>query len=137
MDLQAAFRARLLTNTTFAGLVTKVAWGGVPEKTSLPYIRLTKSSAGREWTHEGPNPLVNPRVQIDVFAASERDLGPIAAALQDEMERLTPVDAGGWTFLPPGVIELDEWPGVDDMNGGGQAYRVIHDYRFYAQPTGA
>lgn len=137
MDLQAAFRARLLANGTFAGLVTKVAWGGIPQTTALPYIRLTKSGAGREWTHAGPNPLVRPRVQIDVFAANERSLGPIAEALQAEMERLDTVTAGGWAFLPPGLIEIDEWTGDEDLTGGGRAYRLIHEYTFYAQPEGA
>lgn len=135
MDLQAAYRARLLANATLAGLVTKVAWGGLPQKTLLSYLRLTKAGAGRAWTYAGADPSVSPRVQIDIYSEFERDLGPIATALQAEMERSDRVTIGGWTFYPPGFIENDVWSGPEDMTGGGQAYRAMHEYTFWAAPA--
>lgn len=135
MDLQGAFRARLLANATLAGLVTKVAWGGLPQLTVLPYLRLTKAAPGRAWTHEGPDPLINPRVQVEIYAAAEKDLGPIAAALQGEMERLDRTTAAGWLFLPPATILTDLWSGAEDLEGGGVAYRATHDYSFWAAPV--
>lgn len=135
MDLQAAFRARLLGNSAIAALTTKIAWGGLPQSATLPYVRLTKAGPGREWTHEGPIPLVNPRVQIDVFGANAAQASALAAAIQAEMERLDPVTAGGWEFLPPGMIALDRGPDVEDMAGGGQTHRIMHDYSFWAQPA--
>lgn len=135
MNLQEAYRARLLANATLAGLVTKIAWGGLPQKTLLPYLRLAKAGAGRAWTHSGPDATVSPRVQIDIYAANERDLIPITEALQAEMERLDRTTAGGWTFYPPGLIENDIWPGAEDMTGGGTAYRAIHEYTLWAAPA--
>lgn len=135
MTLPGAFRARLLANAPLAGLVSKIAWGGLPQSTALSYMRLTKVSPGREWTHEGPIALVNPRVQIDVWASTDVGAQAIADALQAEMERLTPVTVGGWTFRPPGMILLDNGPEVEDLAGGTSAYRIIHDYRFWAQPA--
>lgn len=135
MDLAAAFRARLLANGTITSQASKIAWGGVPQSTTLPYIRLTKVGAGREWTHEGPIALVNPRVQIDVFGKDAAQASALAAAIQAEMERLTQVVAGGWRFFPPGVIDMDRGPDVEDMAGGGQTHRIMHGYSFWAQPA--
>ena len=135
MDLQGAYRARLLANGALAGLVTKIAWGGLPQATVLSYLRLTKAGAGRSWTHSGPDPLVNPRVQVDVYAATEAALGPIGAALQGEMERLDRVTVGGWQFLPPGIIINEIWQGPEDLIGGGTAYRLIHEYSLWASPA--
>jgi hypothetical protein len=136
MDLQSAFRARLKANATITALVgTRVDWGDRPSSSALPAIVLTKVSPGREWTHGGPDPLVNPRVQIDIFGASTAQISPIASALQSEMEREDDVTVGGWTFHPPGMLQIDQWPGPEDLIGGGKAYRIIQDYSFWARPS--
>jgi hypothetical protein len=136
MDLQAALRARLKAvaalNTPTGG---RIDWGTRPVNTGLPALVLTKVAPGQEWTHEGPNALVRPWVQVDIWAASGLDAATLAGALQAEMQRLDPVTVGGWLFLPPGTLENDQWPGPEDLDGGGRAHRVIHEYRFYAQPA--
>lgn len=135
MDLQAAFRARLKAvsglNTPTAG---RIEWGGVSSGSPRPYLRLTKVFPGREWTHDGPNPLVNPRVQIDIIAETGAKAGVLAAVLQAEMERLDEVTVGGWTFVPPALLQIENGPEPEDLNGGGQAYRILHDYSFFAHP---
>lgn len=135
MTLPGALRARLLANATLAGLVSKMAWGGLPQGSTLPYVRLTKVAPGQEWTHEGPITLVNPRVQIDAWAATDVAAQAIADALQAEMQRLTPVTIGGWTFYPPGWLQSDTGPDVEDLTGGGKGYKVMHDYSFWAKPA--
>lgn len=135
MDLRGALRARLLANATISGLVTKVAWGGLPEKTTLPYIRLTKAAPGQDWTHEGPDPLERPWVQIDIYAGLTANIGTIADAVQAEMQRLTDTTIGGWTFKPPASLVSDQGPEVEDLTCGGQGLRVTHDYRFWACPA--
>jgi len=119
MDLQAALRTRLKAAAGLTGIV--IEWGGVPQLTALPYLRLTKVSPGREWTHDGPDALVNPWVQIDIFAASNASAATLSAAVQAEMERLTDTTIGGWTFKPPGILVGDQWPGPEDLSGSGQA----------------
>lgn len=133
MDLQAALRARLKAATGLT--TTKIEWGDVPQLSALPYLRLTKVSPGREWTHDGPDALVNPWVQIDIFAASNASAATLSAAVQAEMERLTDTTVSGWIFKPPGMLVGDQWPGPEDLSGGGKAYRVTHDYRFWARPA--
>lgn len=135
MTLPGALRARLLANATFAGLINKIAWGGLPQGTTLPYVKLTKVAPGRDWTHEGPIALVNPHAQIDIWAATDVAAQAIADALQAEMERLTRITVGGWEFLPPALLEGDRGPDVEDLTGGGKAYRIMHDYSFWARPS--
>jgi hypothetical protein len=136
VDLQLAFRARLKANSTLSELAgTRMDWGGVPQGSALPYIRLTKVAPGRDWTHDGPNPLVNPRVQLEFYGATAKQAADLAAAAQAEMERLDEVTVEGWTFLPPGQIEIEQGPEPDDLPGGITVYRLMHDYSFFAQPA--
>lgn len=135
MDLQGAFRARLLANATIAAHVTKIAWGGLPQKTALPYLRLTKAATGQEWTHDGPDPLLHPWVQIDIFAAPSSEVGVIVRAIEAEMQRLDNVTIEGWSFLPPGIVVRDFGPELQELPGGGQAFLISQDYRFWAVPA--
>jgi len=134
MDLQAAFRARLLANSTIASLTGgRVSWGGRPQSAALPAVVLTKAAPGQDWTHGGTDGLVRPWVQIDIWSATQPSGAAIAAAVQAEMERLDATTVEGWTFAAPGQIVGEQWPGPEDLVGGGTAYRIIHDYRFWAR----
>ena len=136
MDLQAAFRARLLADATINTLTGgRVSWGGRPQGSALPAIVLTKAAPGRDWTFNGPDALVQPWVQIDVWSATQPSGAAVVAAVQAEMERLDNVTAGGWKFQPPGFLVNDQWPGPEDLPSGGIAYRVSQDYRFWASPV--
>lgn len=133
MDLQGAFRARLLANATIASASGgKIAWD---ERTGPKAIALYKVAPGRAWTHEGPNPLIQPRVQIDCYGGTRGEAQASADAVQAEMERLDAVIVGGWTFLPPAFLNLDISREPQDLPGGGKAYLVTQDYSFWAQPA--
>jgi hypothetical protein len=133
VDLAAAFRARLLANSTIATLTGgKIAWD---ERTGMPAIVLTKVGPGRSWTHDGPNDLIQPRVQVDCYGGTRAEAQNIANAVQAEMERLDSTTAGGWTFMPPGELNVDLSREPDDLPGGGKAYLVTQDYTFWAQPA--
>ena len=133
MDIEGAFRARLLANTTINTLSGgKVAWD---ERTGLPGIALSKVAPGRSWTLEGPNELIQPRVQIDCFGDTRANAQALANAVQAEMERLDATTLGGWAFLPPGIINVDLSRTPEDLAGGGKVYLVTQDYSFWAQPA--
>lgn len=133
MNLPDAFRARLLANATIAATSGgKVAWD---ERMGPKAIALYKVAPGRAWTHDGPNPLLQPRVQIDCYGSTGSEAQANADAVQAEMERLDAVTIGGWTFLPPGQINVDISREPQDLPGGGKAYLVTHDYTFWAQPA--
>ena len=133
MNLGDAFRARLLANATInSASGGKIAWD---DRTGLPALVLTKVAPGREWTHAGPDALVNPRVQIDSYGSTRPQALALADAVQAEMERLDAVTAGGWVFTPPAFIENDLSRGAQDLPGGGKAYLITHDYTFRAKPA--
>lgn len=133
MSLQTALRARLLANSTVATASgSKIAWD---ERTGLPAAVLSKVAPGRGWTHEGPNPLVQPRVQIDSYGSTRAQAQALADAVQAEMERTDSVTAGGWTFHPPAILNVDLSRTPEDLPGGGKAYLVTQDYTFWAQPA--
>lgn len=134
-DLQSALRSRLKANTSIAAVVNEIAWGGIPEKTALPYVRLTKVATEQSWTHSGPDRLVSPWVQIEVMADNLPAVGQIIELVQSEMQRLDEVTFGGWIFLPPARLSSDLWSEPEDVKGGITAYRASQDYQFYAQPA--
>jgi hypothetical protein len=136
MHLRGALRARLLANATVSSLSGgRVYWGGRPQASSLPALVLTKAGNVEIWTHDGLNALIQPRVQIDAFASTSDAAENLIEAVKAEMQRLDAVTAGGWTFMPPAFlnIEIDHEP--DDLDGGGRAYLISHDYSFWAQPA--
>jgi hypothetical protein len=136
MDLQAALRARLVADAAIASVVgQRVYWGIRPQGTPLPAIVLTKVAPGQEWTHAGPDTMVNPWVQIDVYADNYPSAGGVIDAVQAEMQRLDRVEIEAWEFVPPAVLTNEQWPGVEGLPEGGLAHRVTQDYRFWAQPA--
>lgn len=136
MDLQGAFRARLLANGGLSSASGgRITWGSRPQAAALPAVVLTKVAPGRGWTHDGPDPLVNPWLQVDFWGKTQAEVAALSAVFQTEMEWPTEVTAGGWIFLPPGLLVSEQWPGPEDLEGGGQAYRIIQDYRFWARPA--
>lgn len=135
MELQDAFRSRLLAAGALTALVDdRVHWGKRPQNGALPALVLTKVAPGQDWTHDGPDSLVNPWVQIDVYGASLPSVSSVASALQAEMQRIDIVNVEGWKFLPPATLEGDQWPEAQDLAKGGSSYRIMHSYRFWARP---
>lgn len=133
MSLQGALRARLLANAGVAAASgSKVAWD---ERTGLPGVVLSKVSPGQSWTHDGLNPLVQPRVQIDSYGATRTQAQDLADAVQEEMQRTSATTVGGWEFLPPAILNVDLSREPEDLPGGGKAYLVTQDYTFWAQPA--
>ena len=133
MDLKGALRARLLANATISS-----ASGGLvrwDERAGLPALALYKVAPGQGWTHDGPNPLVNPRVQMDSYGRTGPEAQALADAVQAEMQRLDVVTAGGWVFLPPALLLVDLSREPQDLPGGTKAHLVTHDYSFWAQPA--
>lgn len=94
----------------------------------FPAIIMTKIDAGREWTHDGPDGLDEPRVRFECWALMKAEAGALARALRGEMEQ--PRVVGGTQFHE-GVLELEAWDKVDDLPGGATAFRIIHDYSFF------
>lgn len=129
MGMEEALVARLK-----AAAGGKVAWGERPRTGGLPVDTLAYVAPGREWTHDGPARLDRARVQIDTWA----ETGP--AALARSRTILAAMEAAdsdhGWGFHPA-QLEMRSGPEPDDLDGGGKVWRVMQDFTFYHEPTGA
>lgn len=132
MTMKEALRTRLLGAAGVPGAT--VSWFERPRGAGK-WILLTPVSPGEEWTHDGPDGLGEPRVQIDCWATKSGDALALAAAVKAELQQLVAVTIGGWTFLPPASLELERFD-TDDLAGGVKLFRVQQDFEFYVQAAG-
>lgn len=92
-----------------------------------PCLVLHEISPGREYTHDGPDGLDEPRVQFDVWGIGIDHLEAVESALQAVME------AGGTqgsTKFHPAFLEGRD-TGVEDLADGTRVHRLRLDYRFF------
>jgi hypothetical protein len=130
MAMEEALVARLKAAT---GVPSKVAWFERPREGGLPCVTLQEVSAGEDWTHDGPDGLDSPRVQMDCWATTGTAAMAAARALKAEMERTDTVTVGGWIFHPAS-LELKRAT-IDELDGGTKVFRVQQDFEFYHQST--
>ena len=91
-------------------------------------IALSMISPGESWTHEGPDGLPHPRVQIDCRHEDPDTLAALKRLVVAEMQ--TESIAGGTKFHP---AELAGEQGVNEgeQDGGLHSYRASLDFIFY------
>lgn len=68
MDMEGALRARIIAAAT--GATDRVYWVERPQGSALPSITLQTISGDRPYTHQGLQDTRDPRIQLDVWAAS-------------------------------------------------------------------
>lgn len=138
---------RLLAVAEIAALVgDRVSWfelarpdPGDTWSAALPAILLTNAAPGQSWTHQGPNALINPRVQIDVYSEIDGTTEALADLIKAEMQRLDEVVAGDTRFLPPAPIHI--WNPHKDQIAGTEAlpgvpvFCWLIDLSFFCQPA--
>jgi hypothetical protein len=126
--------ARLIAAPPVAALCgERWSWFGRQRGDSVPAGSLTKISPGREWTHDGPDQLDRPRVQIDIWAASDLACAAAARAVRDEMEQAR---IAGSTKFHPAQLSGEGWDEeVDAAQAGGlggeRLFRIRMDFLFY------
>lgn len=135
MGLIPALVARLLANPDIAGLVDDaqaIAWGE-RARGRTKAVRLTPVWPGVEWRLGEIDRLERPRVQFDAFGPSKTDALALGAAIRAEMERTDEVTVAGVTFLPPGMIETENFM-TEDVAGTDGLLCHIQDFSFFHQP---
>lgn len=123
-DLQQALRTRLLDDAAVTALVgDRIHWAAVPQRSALPYVRLTTVSDVRPQHLTGFEGSRLTRIQADVFAESygaARNLSEaLVAAVTD------PETVGGVRFGRTGIEgprDLGE-----DVPGKGFIHRLSLD----------
>ena len=122
---------RLRTDAALATLLgQRIAWFENARSwgETYPQLVLQEISPGREYTHNGPDGLDEPRVQFDIYAESGTAIEAIEVALLAEMEREA-VQGGtrfhfaflqGRRMLPP-----------DDLANQTRVLRMSMDFNFF------
>jgi len=131
--------SRLEALANAIGLPTEVSWWELPPGLWDRACLLTPASADDLWTHEGVNPLAEPRVQIDWYCALQSEASALWEACKAELQRMDPVTVGGTVFLPPCVLNLKMFDtdqiGGTDSAPGRKVYRAMQDFSFFTQPA--
>lgn len=129
MAMKEALVARLTGAAPIAAFVgSKVSWGGFQRGDVPNAIALFMIFPGEDWTHDGPDGLDRPRVQIDCRSTAADTAEAMAKAVRDEMRQL--VEVGGIRFHQ-GMRDGEETNDDGEQEGGGALFRVSQDFLFY------
>jgi hypothetical protein len=114
MSLEAKIYALLSADAGVLALVsTRVYPVVAPQGTTLPYVVYQRISSGREYALDGYCGLENSRMQVDVYADTEKEAWAVADAVTTAMR-------GSTTFAVSG-----DDPKVLEEGG---AFRVSNDF---------
>ena len=117
----AALAARL--GARIAWFENARGWGQ-----TYPQLVLQEISPGREYTHDGPDGLDEPRVQFDIYALSGGEIEAVEAALLAEME--SPANVGG-TGFDHAFLEGRRMLPSADLADQTRVLRMSMDFTFF------
>lgn len=80
-NLQTALLKRLKDSAGVSAITTRIAWGSLPQGTTLPYVRLNTISDPRPEHLRGYHGARQVRVQADCFAATPATARALAEAI--------------------------------------------------------
>ena len=106
----------------------RVSWFWFQRGETGARIALVKVSPGEFWTHQGPDGLPKPRIQIECRAETAVAAMALSRAVIAEMHQAANV--GSVRFHPAQLVGerfIDE----GKQPGGSQFYRVSLDFLFY------
>ena len=113
-----------------SALGDRIAWFEAQRGwTEYPQLVLQEIDPGREYTHDGPDGLDQPRVQFDIYATDPADLQTVEAALMTEMEQAE-TDAGDTRFHF-GFLVLRRFGEVEDLPDQRRLFRLTMDFEFH------
>lgn len=134
MAMEEDLVARLAAAAPIAAIQEdRASWFERPRREGLPATVLTKVSPNRDYLLSGePDGLDSPRIQFDFYADDDDDAKALARATLAEMEQARTV---GDTIFHQATLEYERWPGAEDLDDGGRAYRVQMDFEIPHQPV--
>lgn len=125
--MKQALRAHLLADPGIAALVDRrIAWAARPREAQLPSIALHRIDGVRDYTMAAPSGLVTARVQVDCWAATNKEASAISDAVRGALSGLRDtvggVDFQG-VFLELEIDYSEESAAPDEL-----LHRVSSDY---------
>ena len=113
-----------------AAVGVRVAWFEAARGwEAYPLLAMQEISAGREYTHDGPDGLDEPQVQFDIYGVSAAEVEAVEDALMAEMETAA-VDAGSTRFHM-GFLQRRNAGKPEDLADGRRIFRMTLDYLFH------
>jgi hypothetical protein len=133
MTMRADLRARIVNDSAVAAIVgTAVSWFEKKRGDAYPCVILNTIDPGRDYDHKGPDPLENPRVQIDSYAATPAEADALSLAVRNVME--SAATQGGTQFWGA-FLESENSFAEGELDGGTRVYRISQDYTFFFKPV--
>lgn len=129
MAMEEALVERLTESapiSAYAG--QRVSWFWFQRGDTGTRIALTMVSPGENWTHEGPDGLLHPRIQVDCRAETASAAVALARAVTAEMHQAA--DVAGVRFHPAQKVG-ERFVDEGEQDGGLHFYRVSLDFLFY------
>jgi len=131
--MRGDLRARIEADEAVAALVGgAVSWFERKRGDSFPCVVLNTIDPGRDYDHKGPDPLENPRVQIDCYGVTAAQADRLSLAVRAVMER---AETRGGTQFWGGFLESENSFAEGELDGGQRVYRISHDYTFLFKPV--
>lgn len=124
MPIEEALAARL----TAALGDARVSSFGPNRGDAYPKTVFNEISPGEEWTHEGPNSIARPRVQMDHYGRTRSEVTARARAAKAEM-RVAATVAG--VRFEPAQCDGERWIDEGEQDGGQPLFRISQDFLFY------
>lgn len=127
--MEQALRAYLLADTAIAAVIgTRIYWSQRPQGAALPCIVLNVISSVPTYEYTGGAPIVDARVQVDVY-------GPDYGAVKS-LARLAVTRLGGKRVVQSGVnmrfFKLNERDDRGEAETAGTAvFRISTDYQVW------
>lgn len=132
MTMHGDFLTRLGAVAGLSALGARISWMERSRKATpeFPALVATLVSPGRDWTHDGPDGLDRPRVQVDIYGKSVDQLRDLFEALRTELETTPYVDVGATRFHPAMLDTQRDLP-AEDLVDGTRIFRISADFIFY------
>lgn len=117
-----------------AALGARVAWFEAQRNwgRAYPQLVLEEISPGREYTHDGPDGLDRPRVQVNLLGLPENDLEAAEAAV------IAAFEAGGTagaTLFHEGFVDGRRTLEPADLGDGTRVMGIAIDFLFHWETT--
>ena len=133
MTMRADLRARLESAADVHAIVGgAVAWFERKRGDAFPCVILNTIDPGRDYDHEGPDALENPRVQIDSYGVTPAQADALCLAVRGVMETAA---TEGTTQFWGAFLEGENTFAEGEQDGGTRVYRVSQDYTFFFKPV--
>ncbi len=134
-----AIEEALVTRLTGASAISaiagdRVSWFWFQRGDTGGRIALTKVSPGESWTHDGPDGLPHPRVQIDCRADDADSALALSKAVIAEMHEAADV---GTVRFHPAALQREQMIDEGELEGGTRSFRVSLDFLFYHETISA